>query len=48
MSTIIDSHNVNVLDHILPIEKYHSLLQKKEYKIKTYIWQHHVHEKTKP
>jgi hypothetical protein len=22
MSTIIDSHNVNVLDHILPIEKY--------------------------
>lgn len=27
--TIIDSHNVNVLDHILHIENYHSLLQKK-------------------
>jgi len=28
MSTILGSHNVDVEDHILPIEKYHSLLQK--------------------
>jgi len=37
MLTILDSHNVDVEDHILPIEKYHSLLQKNGYITKAYI-----------